>query len=91
MATMNPQADSVVKLWNVQTWLASVICRHLTHDDEVDISAVKLVRLARDCRKPLESGSKCGSKYDILTIPLNKLLLYCLCVAQYMFKLFLHI
>ncbi|CAD6262325.1 unnamed protein product [Miscanthus lutarioriparius] len=69
MATMNPQADSVVKLWNVQTWLASVICRHLTHDDEVDISAVKLVRLARDCRKPLESGSKCGS----WTVPLSSL------------------
>lgn len=51
------------------------ICCLLNPRDEVHVSAVKLVRLARDCRKPLPSGSRCGSKYDILTIRLNKLLI----------------
>ncbi|TVT99709.1 hypothetical protein EJB05_54909, partial [Eragrostis curvula] len=40
------------------------ICRTLTSQEEVTISATKLVRLAHDCHKPVPIGSKCGSKLD---------------------------
>ncbi|OEL28482.1 hypothetical protein BAE44_0010500 [Dichanthelium oligosanthes] len=34
--------------------------------DEAEISAIKLVRLAHDCNKPLPVGNKCGSKVGLL-------------------------
>lgn len=44
------------------------ICRILKPIDEVNISVVKLVHVASVCGKPLPSGTKCGSKYQILII-----------------------
>jgi hypothetical protein len=38
------------------------ICRILLPEDEDEISPKKLVRLAKDCEKPVPMGSKCGSK-----------------------------
>lgn len=38
------------------------ICHILKPADELMISIIKLVRLARDCGKPLPVGTKCGSK-----------------------------
>lgn len=39
------------------------ICRVITLEDEMTISVVKTIRLARQCHMPLEIGSKCGNKY----------------------------
>lgn len=38
------------------------VCHILSEDDEKEISAEKLVRLARQLGKTLQTGSKCGSK-----------------------------
>ncbi|KAF8702251.1 hypothetical protein HU200_033017 [Digitaria exilis] len=41
------------------------ICRVLTREDEATINAAKLVRLVRECGKPVPPvGEKCGSKYS---------------------------
>ena len=39
------------------------ICSIITAEDEEKISVEKLVRLARECGKPLPSHTKCGSEY----------------------------
>jgi hypothetical protein len=38
------------------------ICSIITAEDEQKISVEKLLRLARECGKPLPAGSSCGSK-----------------------------
>lgn len=38
------------------------ICHILEPVDELKISIIKLLHLARDCGKPLPVGTKCGSK-----------------------------
>ncbi|TVU22431.1 hypothetical protein EJB05_32125 [Eragrostis curvula] len=37
------------------------ICRNIAPADEVLISVMKFIQLARDCNKPLPAGTKCGS------------------------------
>ncbi|RCV12422.1 hypothetical protein SETIT_2G268600v2 [Setaria italica] len=38
------------------------ICRVITHEEEKHINVGKIIRLARECNKPVPSGAKCGSK-----------------------------
>ena len=40
------------------------VCRVISDSEQRKISVVKLVRLARQCDKPVPVGSKCGSKYE---------------------------
>jgi hypothetical protein len=39
------------------------ICHILNHNDEKHVDPKKLVRLARECNKPVPVGYKCGSKF----------------------------
>ena len=55
------------------------ICRILTPDDEKEISAPKLLRLAEECNRPVPVGSKCGCKYLIVFM----FLLLQKCLVQY--------
>ncbi|TVU12344.1 hypothetical protein EJB05_45982, partial [Eragrostis curvula] len=43
------------------------ICRILTTDDQLEISVIKILRLARECHKPLPGGTKCGT----FTVPVR--------------------
>lgn len=44
------------------------VCRILSIEDQVHVSAVKLVDLAAACGKPVPAVNKCGGKYFILFI-----------------------
>lgn len=44
------------------------VCLKITIKEQYHINARKIIRLARDCGKPLPVGSKCGSKCVIIFI-----------------------
>ena len=39
------------------------VCHILNHNDEKHVDPKKLVRLARECNKPVPVGYNCGSKF----------------------------
>ncbi|TVU22435.1 hypothetical protein EJB05_32129, partial [Eragrostis curvula] len=45
------------------------ICRNIAPADEVLISVMKFLQLARDCNKPLPAGTKCGNPSAALHSP----------------------
>ena len=74
MKTLNNIITDYVKPSEIccQTVRASdmtCVCHALEPDEEVlqKVSAVKLVRLSRECGNPVAVGTKCGCKYQIFT------------------------
>ncbi|KAF8704169.1 hypothetical protein HU200_031664 [Digitaria exilis] len=64
----------------VQKSYMACVCRVISVDEQLKISVVKLVRLARACGKIVPAGSKCGSKCRILLILYAINFLYISCI-----------
>lgn len=58
------------------------VCRVISPHEQLRISVVKLVRLARACGKIVPAGSKCGSKCHILLILYATNFLYISCIYK---------
>jgi bacterioferritin-associated ferredoxin len=39
------------------------ICRSITPEEQITISVMKVVDVAKECGNPVPSGNKCGSEY----------------------------
>jgi hypothetical protein len=52
------------------------VCRSITLEEQLTISVVKVVDVAKECGNPVPPGNKCGSEYLTLIFCLFKLLYY---------------
>ena len=70
MKTLNNIKPSEICCQTVRSSDMTCVCHALEPDEEVlqNVSAVKLVRLSRECGNLVAVGSKCGCKYQFFTI-----------------------
>jgi hypothetical protein len=52
------------------------VCRSITLEEQLTISVMKVVDVAKECGNPVPPGNKCGSEYLTLIFCLFELLYY---------------